>query len=424
LKKEATMQRFALIALSCFAAATPALAEEEKAPNFAEDTLSGDWGGSRSAAAKMGFLFEGLARVDALRNRGAIGNGSRHVTHLDFKLKMDLEKAAGWEGGSALINVLSDGGWGPNARYVGSQMGVTNVEVGAPTTTRLFQAWLQQSLFDDRLALLAGLYPIDSEFFTVDSAGVFLGPQYGTPADLALTRGPSIFNNSAFGLRAKWNIAKTVYAMGAVLDGIPNDPARPKSTAIRFAKGDGSFTIGELGWLPEADNEKFQGHAKAAIGLWGYSSKVNDQRDTDAGGNPLLRFQRGGYVLGERTLLRLGGDEARYLSGFARYTWGDGDSTAVKNSLNLGLHLKGPLSSRPDDIVGLAWTRAGMSQKWRDVQTVPGDTKSNESALEITWRFAVTPYLAIQPNYQYIRNPGGASAPNAKLIGVRLDLAL
>ena len=212
--------------------------------------------------------------------------------------------------------------------------------------------------------------------------------------------------------------------MGAVLDGIPNDPARPKSTAIRFAKGDGSFSIGELGWLPEAGNEKFQGHAKAAIGLWGYSSKVNDQRDTDAGGNPLLRFQRGGYMLGERTLLRLGGDQARYLSGFARYTWGDGDSTAVKNSLNLGLHLKGPLASRPDDIVGLAWTRAGMSRKWRDVQAVPADTKSSEEALEITWRFAVTPYLAIQPNFQYVRNPGGGSAPNAKLIGVRLDAVL
>ena len=89
------MQRFALIALSCFAAANPALAEDEKTPNFAEDTLSGDWGGSRSAAAKKGYLFEGLARVDALRNRGAIGNGGRHVTHLDLKLKMDLEKAAG-----------------------------------------------------------------------------------------------------------------------------------------------------------------------------------------------------------------------------------------------------------------------------------------------------------------------------------------
>ncbi len=404
--------------LSCLLLAGPLLAAEDALPNFAEDTLTGDWGGARVGALKKGFGFEGLARIDALRNRGGISNGSRHITHLDFKFKMDLEKAVGWSGGSAMINILSDGGWGPNARHVGSQMGVTNVEVGAPTTTRVFQAWLQQSLFDDRLAILAGLYPIDSEFFTVDSAGVFIGPQYGTPADLALTRGPSIFNNSAFGLRAKWNITKTVYAMAAVLDGIPNDPARPKVAAIRFAKGDGSFSIGELGWLPEADNEKFKGHAKAAIGLWGYSAKVADQLNNE------LRYQRGGYVLGERTLARLGGSNERFLSAFARYTWGDGDSTAVKNSLNLGLHAKGPLASRPDDILGFAWTRAGMSRKWRDVQTVPADTKASEDALEISWRIAMTPWLAVQPNYQYIRHPGGAALPNAKLIGVRVDVAL
>lgn len=418
------MRQTTLAILICGSLAGSVLAGEEAAPNFAEETLTGDWGGARSSAAKRGIQFDGLTRIDAFRNRGAIRNGSRHVSHVDLKLKMDLEKAVGWNGGSAMINVLNDGSWGPNAQLVGAQMGVTNVEVNSPTTTRLFQAWLQQSMFDDRLAVLAGLYPIDTEFYTMDSAAVFIGPQYGTPADLALTRGPSIFNNSAFGLRAKWNLAKTFYAMGAVLDGMPNDPARPRVTAIRFAKGDGSFSIGELGWLPEGENEKFKGHAKAAIGVWGYSAKVNDQRDTDAAGNPLRRSQRGGYLLGERTLARLGGAEDRYLSGFARYTWTDGDSTAVNNSVNLGLHAKGPVSSRPDDIVGFAWTRAGLSRKWRDVQAIPADTKTSEDALEMTYRYALTPYFAIQPNYQYIRHPGGAAAPNAKLIGVRLDLAL
>lgn len=413
-----------LALIAGIALAAPAQAHDEAAADPAEETLTGDWGGARSAAAQQGYSFEGLARIDAFRNRGALANGGRHVTHLDLKAKIDLEKAAGWAGGSAMVNVLSDGGWGPNARLVGSQMGITNVEVAAPTTTRLFQAWLQQSFLDGRLAVLAGLYPIDTEFYTMESAAVFLGPQYGTPADLALTRGPSIFNNSAFGLRAKWNVTKTLYAMGALLDGIPNDPARPRATAIRFARGDGSFSIGEFGWLPEAEDEKFKGHAKLALGLWGYSSRVGDLRDTDAAGTPVPRRQRGGYLLGERTLLRLDNGGDRYLSGFARYTWADGDTAPVRDSVNLGLHLKGPLASRPDDVVGIAWSRAALSGKWRDVQPIPADTKPGEDALEITWRFAVTPWLAIQPNLQHIRHPGGGAAPNARLIGVRIDVAL
>lgn len=421
-----------LVALSCLAIASSALADEEPAPNFAEETLSGDWGGARSAAAKKGLLFEGGVKVDAMRNRGALKDGSKTVSHVDLKLKMDLDKAAGWQGGSAMLHLISDAGWGPNARLVGSQMGVTNIEVAAPTTTRLFQAWLQQSFLDGRLAVLAGLYPIDTEFFTLDAAGVFLGPQYGTPADLALTNTPSIFNNSAFGIRARWTIAPDLYAMGAVLDGVPNDPAHPKRTSIRFAKGDGGFTIGELGWMPQAGNEKFKGHAKLAAGVWGYSTQRADQLDTaniDAGniaGPARRKRSQGGYLLGEHTLLRLGEGDERFVSGFARYTFADGDSTAIKNTANLGMYLKGPLASRPDDIVGVAWTRAELSGKWRGAQAVGGTAgEHNEDALEVTWRFSVTPWLAIQPNVQHIRNPGGASGtPNASLIGVRLDLVL
>lgn len=419
------MSRFVIVALSCLAA-MPAMAEEEAQPNFAEDTLTGDWGGSRSAAAKSGYTWEGGLKVDSLRNRGAQSTGTKTVSHLDLKLKLDLDKAAGWSGGSAMLNVISDAGWGPNARHVSGLMGVTNIEVPFPTTTRLFQAWLQQSLFGDRIAVLAGLYPIDSEFFTIESAGVLLGPQYGTPADLAQTRGPSIFNNSAFGIRARWNIDKSLYAMGAVLDGIPNDPAHPRRTAIRFAKGDGSFGIGELGWLPEADDEKFKGHAKLALGVWGYSAKVNDQLDVDAGGNPLQRRSTGGYLLGERTLFRLGGEADRFVSGFARHTWGDGNSTSIRDSVNLGAHVKGPFASRPNDVLGIGWTRAATSGKWRAAQAATGiATASSEDALEVTYRYAVTPWIAIQPNIQHIRNPGGtAGTPAAKLIGARIELAL
>lgn len=417
------MHRSFLAGVACLLAALSVQAEDNAQPNFAEDTLTGDWGGGRTAAAKRGFSFESGVKIDALRNRGALGNGHKTVSHIDLKLKMDLAKAAGWSGGSAMINVISDSGWGPNARHVGGQMGVTNIEVAAPGTTRLFQAWLQQSFFDDKLVVLAGLYPIDSEFFGVDSAAVFLGPQYGTPADLALTTSPSIFNNSAFGFRARWTLAPSLYAMGAVLDGVPNDPARPKRTAIRFAKDDGSFTIGEFGWLPQADNDKFKGHAKLALGLWGYSAKANDLVDVDAAGNPVRRSRRGGYLLGERTLVRLGGNNDRFLTGFARYTFADGDSSAIGNSLNLGIHAKSPFASRPDDILGLAWTRAGFADKWRRAQTVA--TASNETALEITYRYAVTPWFAVQPNYQHIRNPSlTPGTSNAKLIGVRLEFAL
>ncbi len=404
---------------------------EDAAVDFSEATLTGDWGGMRTTAGQRGFNWEGGLKVDALRNRGAQQNRARSVSHLDLKLKMDLDKAFGWEGGSAMINVISDAGRGLNAQDVVSHMGVTNLEVSAPTTTRIFHAWLQQSLLEDQLSILAGIYPVDSEFQVVESAGLFVKPEYGPTAEFALTRGPSIFNNAAFGVRTRLQSAdETLYAQWALMDGVPNDPAHPKKTRIRFARGDGAFNMVEVGWQPEADNENFAGHAKLAAGWWAYTAKSDDQLDAaniDAGNSagPARQYrQHGGYVLGERSVWHF--DENRYATLFARYSWADGRSSPLRDTLSLGLHVKGPLAARADDLLGLAWSRAGTASKWRDAQAV-GETATAqaESATELTYRYGVTPWFFIQPNYQYIRHPGGLNGvPASRILGARFEFVL
>lgn len=379
-----------------------------------------------AADDRGGLIWSGSLKVDALQTSGSRDGGTSALGHLEVRLAIDLDSLAGWEGSNALLSVISDSGRGPQAKYVGNHMGLTNIEVPFPTTTRLFNAWLQKTWLDGRLAILAGLYPIDSEFFTMDYAGVFLGPQYGTPADLALTRGPSIFNNSAFGIRLKAHSEdRTLYTMGAVLDGIPNDPAHPKRTAIRFDKGDGSFAIGEIGWLPHGRDDLPHRHAKAALGLWGYSAKVPDLLDLDASLNPLQRRSRGGYLLGETVLLPLNEDGSRFVAGFARHTWTDGNSTPIRGSTNLGINVQGILPTRPDDVLGIAYTGAALSRKWRAAQDLAGTaTASAENAWEVTYRYVLSPTFALQPEFQHVRNPGGLrSVSAARLIGVRLDLS-
>lgn len=416
----------------------------ETAPDYAATTLSGDWGGARSALWQRGIALEGGLRLDHLHNRGGAGNGGRTLSHLELKLRADLEKLLGWGNAVAYVNTDTDAGAGVNARHTGSLMGVSNIEVPAPTT-RLFHAWLQKGFFDDRFSLLAGIYPIDAEFFTLDSASTLLHPAYGTPADLALTNTPSVFNNAAFGLRAKAFFAdREVYAMAALMDGVPNDPARPKATAIRFARGDGAFVIGEIAWMPLETghsfepvdparvrptpelvaHEKYGGLSKYAIGFWRYGNRVADQLDLDADGSPLQRRAQGGYILAERSLFSLGGEAGRDVTAFGRHAFSDGHAIAIDRMWNLGLRIRGPLAGRPDDSLALGWTRGRLSPKWRAVQAAAGiDTAPAEEAFEITWRAALRPWLALQPDLQYIRHPGGAAAArNATLIGARIEL--
>ncbi|MDO8788345.1 MAG: carbohydrate porin [Sulfuritalea sp.] len=424
--------------------ALPLAAAAEVPPDYANATLSGDWGDARGAAWHSGWAWDAALKVDTLSNRGGTASGSRSMSNVDLRFKADLGRIAGWKGATAYLHVLDNRGAGINARQTGSLMGVSNIEVPV-ATARIFHAWLQQNFLDDRVSLLAGLYPMDAEFFAMESAGLLLHPSFGTPADLALTRGPSIFNNSAFGLRGKWLSAdRTVYAMGALLDGIPNDPARPKRTAIRFANGDGAFVIAELGWMPDelghlfepnepvhglptptlVSHAKYSGVSKYAIGLWRYGNRVPDQLDVDANSEPLQRRSQGAYLLAERTLLALG-DAGRDIAAFARYSLSDGNSTAIDRVWNLGLRLRGPSASRPDDAVVIGWTHARLANKWRSAQATAGtSTAPGEEAFEVTWRAMLNPWLALQPTLQSIRHPGGANSPRATVLGLRLELTL
>ncbi len=424
----------------------PLIAIAEDAPDYTNATLTGDWGGARTEAWRKGLSWDAGLKIDALHNRGGTSKGGKIMTQLDIKLRADLNKLWGWTGGLVYLNLIDDRGAGINARHTGSLAGVSNIEVPVPTA-RVFHAWLQQSFVDDRVSLLAGIYPVDSEFFTLDSAAILLNPAYGAAADLALTRGPSIFNNAAFGLRAKWfSEDRTRYAMAALMDGIPNDPARPKATAIRFAKGDGAFVIAEFGWTPDefghafepvlspddvlqrqslVTHEKYEGISKYAIGLWQYGSRVADQLDVDGNGDAMRRRSVGGYLLAERTLWSMGGDASRNLTAFARHTFNDGDSTSVDGTWNLGLRLAGPLASRPLDTVAIGYTKNRLSTKFRATQAAAGtDTAASEDSLEITWRVQFTRWFAVQPNLQFIRHPGGgASTPTARLMGARIDVS-
>ena len=441
----------ALLALLSLTLASPLAAQVEKpdeteeAPDYAGATLSGDWGGSRHAAWRAGWALDGALKVDSMKSLGGKNPGSRSMSNLDLRARADLGKLVGWEDATAYLHMVDNRGTGINAQHTDSLMGVSNIEVAEPTT-RLFHAWLQQNFFDDQLSLLAGLYPIDSEFFAMDSAALLVQPQFGVPSDLALTRGPSIFNSSAFGLRAKWQSAdRTRYLMGAVLDGIPNDPAHPKRTAIKFDKGDGIFSIAEFGWMPLeyghafeptdparslqtpmlVRHERYGGVSKYAIGLWRYGNKVEDLIDIDANGDPLRRRSQGAYVLAERTLLGLAG-AGRDLTVFARHSRSDGDTIELDRMWNLGIRIRGPLASRPDDTLAIGWTQSRLAHKYRRAEAAIGNARAiHEDAVEITWRAAITPYFALQPILQSVHRPGGSSKePHPIILGLRVEIAL
>lgn len=445
--KATIFARTAVLAFGILAGfSLPAAAETEETPDYASMSLSGDSGGKRSAAWRAGWAWDATLKIDALRHRGGATPGGGVMSNLDLRLKADLAKTAGWEHATAYLHVLDNRGASINSRHTGSLMGVSNIEAPDPTTT-VFHAWLQQNFFDDQFSLLAGLYPVDSEFFTMESASLLIHPSFGALADLALTHGPSIFNHSSFGLRAKWLSAdRTLYAMGSLLDGFPaSDPEHPALIPNRFNRGHGAFVITEMGWLPDerghvfeptepvsilqtpalVGHEKYTGTSKYAVGLWRYGNHIPDQFEVDANGDPLQSRSQGAYLLAERTLFDLG-TAGRDFTTFIRYSASDGSSTSLDNVWNVGARLRGPMASRPNDALAIGWTRSRLAPKYRAAYAASGtDTADSEEMLEITWRAALTPWFALQPVLQAIQHPGGAATtPRATILGARIEVVI
>jgi porin len=420
---------------------------EEAVPNFAADTLSGDWGGLRTRLYRAGLATEFVWRLDALSNsRGGIQSGDELMGNLDSKFKLDLDKFLGWNEATAYLHIVGQQGGKFNARHVGSWLGVSNIET--PTnTTKVLHGWLQKNFNDGRLSLLAGLYPIDSEFSVLDSAAIFVAPPYGASGELALTRGPSIFNTSSFGVRGKWvSNDQTLYAQGAVLDGMPGDPDNPRGTHVQFNRGDGSFAIAEFGWMPAelghafeptqpaavpqtpamVIHERFDTISKYAAGAWRYTAKADDLFAVDAAGDPLRRPSWGAYLLAERTLFRLDGNPLRRLTVFGRYSMTDGRSSALRDAVNVGVSIRGIAASREDDHLGIAFTRGRYGSAWRDAQAAAGsETANSEDAVEVHYRAQISRKFYVQPLWQRIEHPGGdRTVRNADILGLRLELVI
>lgn len=396
--------------------------------------LSQSWDSRRNAWQEQGATLGFGYKADLLHNSGGLRSATQTMWQVDARLGLDLERLAGLAGTSAYVQVLEDRGGHINEHDTGSLMGVSNIEV--PTASaHVFHAWLQKTAFDGRLAVLLGLYPIDSEFATIDSAGVLVNPTFGASSDFSPTRGPSIFPVSAFGSRIRWTWAdRAAYVQGALLDGIPGDPHTYQGTHIEFNKGDGSFGILELGYKPgeAADDDKARALVapfdKLAIGAWRYTAHADDLIDRDAAGNPLKRTSYGYYLLSEKTLYREAPDAPQGLAGFLRYSATDGDSTPIRHALNFGLRYQGLIAGRGDDIAAFGFSRSRLSEKLRSAASSAGlALVAHEDVLEITYRAQMFKWLALQPIVQRFHDPSLHMRPGhnrVSVVGLRVDVEL
>jgi porin len=386
-------------------------------------------------SVEVSVVYDGEGLVNAT---GGVRKSAAYLGNLRLQLTFDGERLLGWPGATFFLQGLWTHGGHPS-RFVGDAQGVSNLE--APGGWQLYEIWLQQNLLGNRVSALLGRYDLNSEFYRLQSAALFLNSSLGVGPEFSQSGrgGPSIFPDTSVGLRLAFKPARDVVLRAAVLDGAPVN--RPDGGHRVFAQGDGLLLVGEAAFLtrpvPEdrplgsrfrigrgGGSRPYDG--KLAAGGWYYTATFDDVSERESEGRPVRhRGSAGAYVLADELVHRSAAQPRRQINVFAQLGFGDSRVNRFGFYAGGGLVFSGLFAALENDELGLAVALARNGAHFIELQrqdAVP--VTGTETTVELTYLVQIGKHLALQPDLQYVMRPGtDPTRKDALAVALRFEIS-
>jgi porin len=377
-------------------------------------------GGLRPALAKGGIAISGTYYGEAFVNSGGFNQGGKYNGLLDVALDIDMHKLGFWKGLCFHTNGFQIHGNSITATNIGSLMPVSSLE--ATNATRLFELWLEQHMFNDKLAVKVGQLAADTEFILSEGGGFFLNGTWGWPSISAadLPSGGPAYPLATPGVR----VAVTPNDNFQLLVGVYNgDPAPPcASDDPQVCNNDGlDFELDDPPLLMVEGAYKYNQESLAGtvkVGGWNHFGTFENQR-FDVGGNLIavtglpgrpIDNDYGIYGIIDQLIWRVpGSGDPKGVAIFARVIGAPQDQNLIDFYADGGFTFSGMIKSRPDDsfAIGFAYTGISNTVTGFDVDSGLPVARNYEALLEICYTMQLTTGWTIQPDFQYIWQPGG-----------------
>lgn len=417
----------------------------------------GDPFGIRALLAQYGvtyvvtYIGEGLGSA-----RGGLRQGAVYGGRLDTSLDIDLERLAGWPGARFHTDFFQIHGHGLSARYVNNLTTVSGIE--ALPATRLFELWVDQRLFEDRLSIKVGQISADTEFAIAQSAVVFYNAGFGWPniGAVVLPSGGPIYPLATPAVRVKYVPNEHWSFQAGLFNGDPAGfPARgddrdaqvrnPDGTSFRVS--DPPLAIAEAAYAYQLPIPPTALPGTATLGGWHHFGPFDSPRLDSVDGrllaDPLasgiarrFRGDSGVYAIIDQTLYRENGVDDEGASAFFRISGVPGDRNLIDFYFDTGIAYKGLFPGRDNDTLGLGLIVSRISPAARayDRDTLifgqgRGPIRSSEAVIELTYQAEIVPGFTVQPDVQYVMRPGGGLPDdsgrrlrNAAVFGLRATI--
>ncbi len=388
-----------------------------------------DWWASESALPPMAWreslAAEGVSlsgSLDSYFFGNPIGGESQtfaYTQSLYVQLEADLEKIAGWKGGSFVWS-FADGAGSDLSQAVGNEFQI----VGAygPDTAYFDLLYLQQELTvgSGTLTARVGQLTALDDFLVTDLCNYYVNEAFQADVlrgiDVLATYEPE----SSWGAFVKyeepaWYVQGGIYQVSRL---IGDNNTHGLNYGIE--SDDGLLVFVEGCWRPQWSGAKgaYPAHYKAGafVSTWEYPRYAGGS-DQSIGGL---------YALFEQLVWRetKGSDEGLYAWSNFIYS-PQPEAVQIPWFVSGGGQYVGPLPGRGNDrvVFGAAYGAFSMDQAAAQKEAgIP--PQYYEIALEASYWIAVNPWMTVTPDVQFIVNPGGAhNIPDALVLGVAVGLS-
>jgi len=328
------------------------------------------------------------------------GTSAKYKSLVNYSATLDLEKMNLIKGGTIFVLGQNIHGKSLSRDRIGDYQITSNIDV--PNMTQLTEFWYQQKLLNDKLRVIVGKQDANNEFSALSTNNDFSHTSFMMIPVIPMTTYPA----TGLGILGAIEPVDWFSLKAGIYDG----GAKIEKLGFRtaFDNKDGAVTLVEAGFKPTIKE-----HAGNYIfGYWCHSGNVNlisEDQTRDFANN------YGMYTAFEQMIHKKANavSDDQGANVFGQFGWRPSDRNDIAKYFGYGISYKGLFNKRPADSIGVGVAMANLSRRSKNIN----DTK-DETAVEVFYKFQLTPYLSIQPDVQMITNSGGTKN-NAFAFGIR-----
>jgi len=421
------------------------------------DYATMNWFGLRDTMATHGLDISASYTANLAGNPvGGRSSGFTYCDNFTIDLEFQSKPLFGYDGGTLSVIGLDRNGNNLSAQHIGNQFTVQQVYGG--TGFIFYGLAYNQRFNDDKISFKFGRMTAGDDFASSPLYWLYMNNGIdGNPQSLPVNGSFSTYPWGVWGARLRALVTSNTEAMLGIYQVTPQvSKSYMHGFNWNMNPGDGVMMIGQYGWAPEffkpaapapstsaksddgksvvatngADGKTFATPSSEAIphGLPGhywmggyYSTWTYPQFGSTQGQNGAY----GLYWHFDQMLYRMSPFKDTGLTAWSAFVLCPQQNTAkVPFQYNGGLVYTGMIPARPRDISIFGVAYGNFSSNYAQAnQTAAGGYATYELAYEFGYRINLTKFAYVQPDAQWIINPGGTGTiPNALVLGAQIGV--